>query len=243
MQPFAVYYGWPSSVNGADGDVGRAIAAFDGLRAVVFGDDCATSVGDALAGPIMAGIVARGGAPYGYVSVGVTHGEPNHPLEELHARIDAWCRLGARGLLIDCAGADYGVSRARFDAVVRYPHTYGLHVLSNAWDCDDVLAASETLGPGDGYLGENDVLCDGQLLDPRTYEPKLARMARYKADLGVTLYATATTRDPRRGHVLADRVLTVLRTYGVDAFQLTDPLYSAADNVLAAPPAALAGRS
>ncbi len=240
IRPFAIYYGWPSYVNGARGKVARAVAAFDGYGVVVFGDDTATPEGDPLAAPIMAGVAARGGVPYGYVSVGVGDGEPNHSLAELRERLDAWRRLGARGVLLDCAGADYGVTRARFDAVVRYAHSLGLSVLANAWSPDDVLARSATMGPGDGYLGENDVLSDGLFLAPATYKPKLAKMARYKASLGITLYETATSRDLQYADVLTAQVLAVLQGYHIDAFHLTDPVYCCTDNVLIRPPAVLA---
>ncbi|MDQ0677395.1 hypothetical protein QFZ30_000777 [Arthrobacter pascens] len=241
-RPFAVYYGWPSYVNGADGDVARAIAAFDGYGVVVFGDDTATQAGDALAAPIMAGIAARGGEPYGYVTIGVSHGEPDHSLEELRARLDTWRRLGARGVLFDCAGADYGVSRDRFDATVKYAHSLGLSVLANAWDPDDVLAHSVTMGAEDGYMGENDVLSDGQFLAPAIYQPKLAKMAAYKAKLGITLYETATSGDLQHADALTVRVLTALQGYRIDALQLSDPMYGATDNILIRPPAVLAGR-
>lgn len=85
-------------MNGADGDVVRAIAAFEGYRVVVFGNDTATPAGDPLAAPIMSGVTARGGEPYGYVSIGVSDGEPNHSPEELQARLDVWrarCPWGA----------------------------------------------------------------------------------------------------------------------------------------------------
>jgi hypothetical protein len=242
IRPFAIYYGWPSYVNGARGDVARAVAAFDGYGVVVFGDDTATEEGDPLAAPIMAGVAARGGDPYGYVTLGVSDGEPHHSLAELRERIDAWRRLGARGMLLDCAGADYGVTRARFDAVVQYVHSLGLHVLANAWDPDDVLARSATMGPGDSYLGENDVLSDGRFLAPAIYRPKLARMAAYKARLGITLCETATSRDLQYAGTLAEQVLAVLQRYNIDAFHLTDPVYSSADNVLIRPPGVLAGR-
>jgi hypothetical protein len=240
VRPFAIYYGWPSYVNGARGNVSRAIAAFDGYGVVVFGDDTATPSGDPLAAPIMEGVAARGGTPYGYVTVGVGDGEPHHSLEELRERLDAWQRLGARGVLLDCAGADYGVTRARFDAVVKYTHSLGLSVLANAWNPDDVLARSLTMGPGDGYLGENDVLSDGHFLSPATYKPKLARMAAYKARLGITLYETATSYDLSHADALTAQVLDALRGYHIDAFHLTDPVYSCLDNVLIRPPAALA---
>lgn len=239
IQPFAIYYGWPSYVNGAHGNVARAIAAFDGYGVVVFGDDTATPEGDPLATRIMAGVAARGGVPYGYVTVGVGDGEPNHSLAELRERLDAWHRLGVRGMLLDCAGADYGVTRARFDAVVQYAHSLGLSVLANAWNPDDVLARSATMGPGDGYLGENDVLSDGQFLSPATYRPKLAKMAAYKASLGITLYETATSRNLQHADVLASQVLAALQGYSIDAFHLTDPLYSCVDNILIRPPAVL----
>jgi hypothetical protein len=241
-RPFAIYYGWPSYANGARGDVARAVAAFDGYGVVVFGDDTATAEGDPLAAPIMAGVAARGGVPYGYVTLGANDGEPNHSMEELRERIGTWRRLGVRGMLLDCAGEDYGVSRARFDAVVHYAHSLGLNVLANAWNPDDVLAHSRTMGPGDGYLGENDVLSDGQFLSPATYQSKLAAMAAYKAKLGITLYETATSQDLQRADTLASQVLAALRGYGIDAFHLTDPVYSCLDNVLIRPPLALADR-
>jgi hypothetical protein len=240
VQPFAIYYGWPSYVNGAKEKLERAVAAFDGYRIVVFGDDTATPEGDALAAPIMAGVAARGGVPYGYITVGVGDGEPNHSLEELRQRLDSWRRLGAGGVLVDCAGADYGVSRARFDAVVRYAHSIGLRVLANAWEPDDVLARSRTMGPGDGYLGENDVLSDGRFLSPATYRPKLAKMAAHKANLGISLYETATTYDLEHADVLTAQVLQALKGHPIDAFHLNDPVYSSANNFLIRPPLGLA---
>ncbi|MDR6413416.1 hypothetical protein [Pseudarthrobacter sulfonivorans] len=239
VRPFAIYYGWPSYVNGANGKVGKAVGAFEGYGVVVFGDDSATSEGDPLTAPIMAGVAARGGEPYGYVTVGVSDGEPNHSLDELRARLEAWRRLGARGVLLDCAGADYGVSRARFDAVVQYTHSLGMHVLANAWNPDDVLAGSRTMGPGDGYLGENDVLSDGRFLSPATYQPKLAKMAKYKAKLGITLYETSTSWDLQHADALTAQVLAALKDYPIDALQLSDPQYCCLDNVLISPPAAL----
>lgn len=241
LRPFAVYYGWPSFVNGADGDVEKAVTAFNGYDPVVFGDDTATQAGDPLAAPIMTGIAARGAAPYGYISIGVSHGEPNHSPGELRTRLESWCRLGAQGALLDCAGRDYGVSRARFNSVAQYAHSLGLWVLANAWDPDDILAGSSTLGPGDGYMGENDVLSDGEFRSPATYQPKLAKMTSYKTSLGISLYETATSADLRQANALAGQVLAALSGHWVDALQITDPMYSALDNILIPPPAALRG--
>ena len=91
------------------------------------------------------------------------------------------------------------------------------------------------MGRGDGYLGENDLLSDGVFTDSAAARAKLARMAAYKEQLGVSLDETATSADPAASAALGARALQVLTGYGIDAFQLTDPLYSARDNVLTAP--------
>ncbi len=239
--PFAIYYGWPSEVNGANYDLTKAVAAFAGFRVVVFGEGNVTSGGDTNAGTIMAGVAKQGGAPYGYVTIGVSDGEPNYSLTTIHTMLDSWKRLGARGVLFDCAGYDYGVSRTRFVDVVSYAHSLGLKVLTNAWNPDDVLSGATPLGVGDGYLGENDVYSGGQWQAASTYQPKLAKMAAYKQSLGITLYETATSPQPAAAGDVVAQILQALAPYHIDYFQLTDPNYSADSNVLTPPDPAVTG--
>lgn len=234
-RPFAIYYGWPSDVNDARGDVRKAIGAFVGYEVVVFGSDCVLSSADPHSQAIIVGTAAAGVVPYGYVSLGVTHGGPHLSLAELDNLLDRWKAIGAQGMFLDCAGADYGVSRSRFDAVVICAHSLGMMVIANAWDPDDVLAGSTTMGPGDGYLGENDVLSNGEFLSPTSYTPKLATMLAHKTSLGINLYETGTTTSFADAAQLTARVNQALAPYGVDSFQLTDPQYSSHTNVLVAP--------
>lgn len=234
-RPFAIYYGWPSSINGAHGKVHKAIAALSGYGVVVFGDGNVMPGADAHAPAIIAGATAEGDTPYGYVSIGVTDGEPNYSLATIQEYLNRWHAMGAHGMFLDCAGADYGVSRARFDAVVTAAHALGMNVIANAWNPDDVLAGSTTMGPGDAYLGENDVLSDGQFLSATDYAPKLAKMAAYKKALGISLYETGTTTSFTNAPHLSAQVQQILAPYGIDSFQLTDPLYSSGNNLLIAP--------
>lgn len=234
-RPLAIYYGWPSDVNGAKGNVQKAVAAFAGYGIVVFGDGNVMPGGDTNAKAILAGVTAEGGTPYGYVTVGVTDGEPNYSVAAIEGYINAWHALGAHGMFLDCAGADYGVSRARFDTVVTYAHSLGMMVMANAWNPADVLSGPTTMGPGDSYLGENDVLNDGKLLSAKTYAPKLAAMAAYKKALGISLYETGTTTSFGNAGQLTAQVEKILAPYGISSFQLTDPMYSSRNNVLVAP--------
>lgn len=91
------------------------------------------------------------------------------------------------------------------------------------------------MGPGDGYLGENDVLSNGEFLPPTSYTPKLTTMLAHKWSLGINLYETGTTTSFADATQLTARVNQALAPYGVDSFQLTDPQYSSRTNVLVAP--------
>ncbi|MGH9306222.1 MAG: hypothetical protein ACRD0I_04975 [Acidimicrobiales bacterium] len=235
MKPFAIYYGWPSDVNGANGNVARSVAAFAGYSLVVFGEGNVLPGADALAGPVIAGVAAAGAVPYGYVDLGVTNGERNWTIAQMSTYMADWSALGAKGIFLDCAGADYGVSRARFDDAVNAAHDRGLRVIANAWNPDDVLSGSSPLGPGDGYLGENDVIAAGVTQPIGAYEAKLAIMSAYAHSLGVAMYETATFA-PRSSDTVtsqvADQALAALAPYDVSGFQLTDPQYSSVDNRL-----------
>lgn len=234
VEAFAVYYGWPSEVNGAHGDVEAAVGAFDGFAAVVFGEGNVAAGSDPLAPAVVAG-VGRRAAAYGYVDLGLAHGSRGWSTGQLRDRAAAWKAIGASGIFFDCAGADYGVGRARFGAAVDDAHRQGLSVIANAWAPDDALCGATPLRRGDGYLGENDVLSAGRLQARRHYAAKLTKMATYRRSLGITLYETATvpaaTDDAKRRRLEA-HVLGIVARYGVSRFQLTDPHYSSTSNIL-----------
>lgn len=125
-----------------------------------------------------------------------------------------------------------GLRRARFDDTVTYAHKLGMKVIANAWNPDDVLSHSATMRSGDAYLGENDVLDNGKIRPKDEYQPKLAAMAAYRKQLGITLYETGTTRSFKNAVALTHQVGTALAPYGISSFQLTDPQYSANNNHL-----------
>lgn len=235
--PFAIYYGWLSSVNGAEGQVVRVAQAFEGYRLAVLGDDTVTAAGDPIAPAAIATLRARGTAVYGYVSLGMTHSEPALPPDELRLRLRRWRAVGAGGVLLDCAGHDYGVRRGRLDETVSVAHVFGMSVLVNAWEPDDVLQGSRTLGPGDGYLGENDVCAGGTIQTPDDYGAKLACIVAHRDVLGIDLFATASAPREQLTPRLARQILGLLAPYRLDWLFLGDPVYGAADDWLG--PAAL----
>lgn len=231
--PIAFYYGWPGEVNGAAGHLERAAGAFGGYECVVLGE------GNVLAGadPAVAALVPRlGPRARGYVDLGVTHGSRAWPMAKLVALMTAWRDLGATGVMLDCAGSDYGVSRHRFVGAVDAAHEMGLSVIANSWRPDDVLSGASPLGPGDAYLGENLVLTRGRWAPPPTAHAKLEAMAEGRRKLGIRLLATATAAADRvREACLLERLEAALSPYRLDGLAITDPRYSATTNHLAPP--------
>jgi len=159
----AIYYAWPSTVNGSGGDTNAATEVFNDYAIVVFGDGLqdaghgdhanTTTIINNLNTP------PNDIAVYGYIPIGVI--SENLSMAEIQSRVDDWEAMGVAGIFLDEAGYDYGVSRQRQNDAVDYVHSKGLSVFINAWDPDDVFsdAVESTYNPtGEAtHLGSNDI--------------------------------------------------------------------------------------
>lgn len=232
--PVAFYYGWPGQVNGAAGDLPRALRSFAGYDCVVLGEGNVLPGADPTVPELVPLLAPRA---WGYVDLGCSHGSRNWSMPQLVCLARAWRALGAAGVLFDCAGSDFGVSRRRFIDAVAAAHELGLSVIANAWRPADILSGASPLGPDDGYLGENLLLSEGRWLDAAGVRTKLRVMLEGRCRLGVRLLATATAPVGRiREARLLERVERALAPYELDGLAITDPRYSASNNRLAPPP-------
>ena len=115
---------------------------------------------------------------YGYISVGMSLDQPRHNMQEIVQSARQWYKLGAQGILLDCAGPDYGVTPFRLRSCVHALHQEGLHVIVNAWNPHACLAVGLT--PEDGYLEENWTA---------HHRPKDYYYAKTLAQQGIQIYA------------------------------------------------------
>lgn len=116
----AIYYGWPSLVNGTS-DLDTATNVFCHFDLVVFGatlevpshsDHDNTVI-------IIDNLRNRCGTEvYGYVTLS------GIPIDEIKLRVDRWVAMGVAGIFLDEAGRDYGVDRNRLREVVEYIRQY-----------------------------------------------------------------------------------------------------------------------
>jgi hypothetical protein len=227
--PLAIYYGWPSVVNGAGG-VELAVRAFALFSAVVFGGGLEDPAhpDHANTREIIARLVGSGVEVYGYLSL------PRlSSLGGLAAAVGRWAALGVSGIFWDNASYDWGVTRRQQSLALDCTHESGLCAFVNAWFPDHVLGDCDEEGrpapcplrAGDIYLAESWLVGAAQgYRDLAQWADRADRLLVYRERLAVRL-AAATTSYHEPGPFLMGWWGAVM--YQLDLFCFTDPLYSA----------------
>ena len=76
---------------------------------------------------------------FGYVTA-------KQPFADFNTKTSQWDTLGVKGIFIDEAGYDYGITRTQFNQIVDCVHsqTKANVVFANAWDSDNIIGISDT---------------------------------------------------------------------------------------------------
>lgn len=217
---FAIYYGYPSLVNGSQGDVDRAVEAFQRYSLVVLGDG--VEFADTVAGRTPPGVGAREHALakeiikrfkksrqtrfYGYIAIGNTQ---RLSLSEIERRVKLWADMGVDGIFLDEAGYDYGVTRERQNSVVAAVHRLNLRVFANAFNPDDLFSSDAValnpagggnpsglqslLGARDIYLLESFQVVQGRYEETDLWQTRARKATEYRERFGTRVYAVATS--------------------------------------------------
>jgi hypothetical protein len=165
----AIYYGYPSLVNGANGDVEKAASVFSAFDEVILGDglefpDQASGrypPGDPQEHQKVLRIIAavrnrrRGTRFYGYVCLGEIPSPKREKIfltpSQLEERVRLWKQMGVAGVFLDEAGYDFtGVNRKRQNMAVRTIHALGLSAFMNAYFLDDLFSHEDNLPYAEG---------------------------------------------------------------------------------------------
>ena len=160
----AIYYGYPSLINGSQGDVEKAASVLRQYDVVVLGDGI--EFPDRQAGrypegdpdehqkarQIIAAVERRspGTRFYGYVCLGeiLLPGQKELVLSqpEMEQRILLWKDLGVQGIFLDEAGYDYAaITRKRQNMAVSLIHKQGLSAFMNAYFLDHLFSSEDNL--------------------------------------------------------------------------------------------------
>jgi len=169
----AIYYGYPSLVNGSNGDVGKAASVFSAYDVVILGDGIEFPDKESGRHPtgdpeehqrslrIIAAVRDRspGTRFYGYICLGEIPSPKGEKIsltpEQLEERVRLWKHMGVAGIFLDEAGYDFTVvTRKRQNMAVRIIHELGLGAFMNAYFLDHLFSPEDKLPYASG-AGKN----------------------------------------------------------------------------------------
>lgn len=238
----AIYYGWPSVVNGAGGDVNTASATFGQYEQVVFGDGLQeTSHPDhANTVAIINHVALANTDVYGYI-------DSAQSLDAIQTKIDLWAVMGVDGIFMDKFGYDFGISRERQREIVWSIHEKGtgLKAFVNAWNPDDAFSPAvhatynpaglaTRLGSNDWYLAESFAVVNGAYDDAdtdsngiRDFQDKAVKAVSYRTTYGTKIATIATLGSATFAQNLADYSYFATVLNGLDSWGFGEEFFSA----------------
>lgn len=226
--PTAIYYGYPSLVNSANGDLGKAARVFNAYRLIVLGDQLefrshpdhnnVQRILSMLTNPRV----------FGYICIGATQ---RLPIEEVQSRVMAWKQTGVQGIFIDEAGNDFAVTHDRREKIFEFIHQMGLSIFVNAFNPDDVFEEGTRLGKGDFYLLESFVVRLGELDESAAMNSRLEKVLRYRRHYKVGVVGVTTTTGMFSAG-LYRKACHAAAQASLDGFGWGEPSFSSKSNTL-----------
>jgi hypothetical protein len=252
----AVYYGYPSAVNGANGSLDRAVQAFADYDVIVLGDGLELTA------------IAPGGAPHpdraftmrlierlhrsprqpkihGYVDLGNSQRLSS---AEVLRRISQWADMGVDGIFFDEAGFDYGVRRERQNDAVLATHSHGLSAFLNAFQPADIFATSavalNAAGGGnplavapvvndrDLFLLESFAVRNGTVEAPGPLAARTRAALNGRRAFGTRIFGVATSDGTDGNPALSPYAWWTAALFGLDGYGWGTPNYSATNSRL-----------
>jgi hypothetical protein len=242
-----IYYGWPSYVNGSQGNAAAATSQFLNCDVFVLGDGIEhPEHGDHQnARSIIGNLIGAGRRVFGYVDLGVS--TQNLSVPQMQQYVDEWRAMGVTGIFFDDAGFDYQVTRVRQNLMVDYVHSLGMKVFLNAWMIDDALGDMDETGArnpsrmaaGDWYLAESWLIAGGSYQSIADWTVKADKALAYARAKRINIAAVSTAginkalaKDSSNDKFKMSWWAAAM--YGLAAWQWTDASYSSASNTLRA---------
>lgn len=231
-----VYYGYPSLINNAKGDLKVASTEFSKFDLIILGDGLqnTTHPDHANTKTIVANLTAQKRLTFGYVDLGVSTN--NYSENTLRQQIDNWKQVGISGIMFDDAGFDYGVTRERQNVVIQHCRQQNLKVMMNAWNPDDVLGGNSLMGENDYYLAESFLVGNNNYFDLNAWKKKADACHNYMKTKGVKIVCLATGGENIAPNLNTSDSFSLAWTgtalYNFSYFQMTNFLYSANNNTV-----------
>lgn len=131
-----IYYGWPSLINGAQGNVEKAEEEFSELEYLVLGAGLEKKKhGDHEKTRQIINFLKKSGTEvYGYIDLGNDYHTSRFSLLEIRNRVAQWNAMGVSGIFYDDAYPGFGVNKNRLRKAVGYVREKKLKMIVNSSD-------------------------------------------------------------------------------------------------------------
>jgi hypothetical protein len=226
----AVYYGYPSLVNGANRDLDKAAQVFNRYHIVVFGDGLEFPGAEHENVVRLLAKLDKQVLVFGYVCLGSTQ---KLAIPEMQNRVLAWKGTGVYGVFLDEAGRDFGVDHNRREQMFDFIHSHGLSIFVNAFQPSDLFEEGPThLGKGDFFLLESFVVRNGKLDNSTLMNTRLQQAARYREIYKFHLAGVTTAGSTPFSPTLYEQACAVAQKIGLDAVGWGEPSFSSQSNFL-----------
>lgn len=233
----AIYYGWPSKVNGSS-SVYDAVNVFKEYDIVVFGN----------------GVEDKNHPDHQKTKQIINHAAMQNTLCFGHilstdsngtniSKINSWVKMNVDGIFCDKFGYNNGVSRYTQNDLIDFIHNKSLSVFANATNPDDVFSSNinQTYNPlglntklncNDWYLAESYQIENDNYEDPVLWKQKADKMKNYKAQLGTKMACISTSQTSGFFQNKWDYSYFSVVLYQFDAAGYGENLYSKTSNNL-----------
>ena len=224
----AIYYGYPSGVNGTF-NVPGAINVFNDYHLVVFGAGLeeVTHPDHTNTVNIIAGMPNT--KVFGYIDATLT-------LVDIKDKIDKWDAMAVAGIFCDRFGYDFGVLRAAQNDIVDYIHTKNLSAFVNAWNPDDAFAPSGNLvthlGAKDWFLAESYQIINDDYQPTQDWIDRSEKLAKYSAATETKVAGITTSLGGVYDQAKFDYAYFSSLLYGLDAFGYGEENFAATSGQL-----------
>jgi hypothetical protein len=249
----AFFYGYPSLVNGAKGDIQLAARAFAAYDIIVLGDGVEFSTVIKKRSPsgvgrleydrskqIIAAIYAQKphAEIFGYVCLGNSQ---SLSIATLKRRMEMWKAMGVSGIFLDEAGSDWPImTRSRQNTAIRLAHSLGLAAFLNAYHPETLTSLGDksttqersALTTRDLILLESFPIKHGIYLEPSELRERLQQALSVRKQFSTRIVVLSTTQaeHPFREDQM-DYACWSAWMFGMDAMAWGEPDFSS-DNKL-----------
>ena len=229
LETLAIYYGWPSSVNGAK-SLDAAIKYFSYFENLILGAglELNTHQEHVVTTDIIASLPNT--KVFGYINLGYFETEfGNYVYSDrgLTRRIDSWAKMGVYGVFFDKSSLTYGVDKGRLEYAINECRIRDLKVFINSDNPQWIIDTSII----DEYDSAS-VLIEPFLFSEGKEVPSINPYGGWSEVLGVRVFGVSTY-DPNMMPNAINKLVIDTRDAAMKAsltgFAVSDPLYSAYD--------------